>query len=148
MREIKPNDIVPFVNRDAACYLISEDCKSLWSKRGRCIMLSTPGKGFYISSATGRRRYWIEINKHNSNSSNNNGGGGLVLMWLLYLFLLLLFLFLSLLLVTAFHWCSGKNESYKDYVQLYYKDGILQRMSESLVHFRDWRQSFAQVPQL
>ncbi len=128
MRTICKNDVEPFVEADMKHYLISEDCKHLWSKRGRCIMSSFGGRGFFVSPAVkGRARYWVVIRRRRSAPG------------------LLLWLFLALALAIFFFVGSQKFEAYKDFSTSFIKDDLLPAMSQYAINVRGWAQARAQV---
>ena len=134
MRTICKNDVEPFVEADMKHYLISEDRKHLWSKRGRCIMTSFGGRGFFVSPAVkGRARYWVVIRRRRS---------ALMLLLLLWLWLAMA---LTLALVLVFFVGSQKIEAYKDFSTSFIKDDLLPAMSQYAINVRGWAQARAQV---
>jgi hypothetical protein len=132
MRTICKNDVEPFVEADMKHYLISEDRKHLWSKRGRCIMSSSGGRGFFVSPAVkGRARYWVVIRRRRSAFCRG--------------LLLLLALALALALALVFFMGSQKIEAYKDLSTSFIKDDLLPAMSQYAINVRGWAQARAQV---
>lgn len=127
MRTICKNDVEPFVEADMKHYLISEDRKHLWSKRGRCIMSSFGGRGFFVSPAVkGRARYWVVIKRRR---------WAPVWLWLAMALALAIFFFVG----------SQKIEAYKDFSTSFIKDDLLPAMSQYAINVRGWAQARAQV---
>ena len=130
MRTICKNDVEPFVEADMKHYLISEDRKHLWSKRGRCIMSSFGGRGFFVSPAVkGRARYWVVIKRRCW------APGLLFWLWLAMALALAIFFFVG----------SQKIEAYKDFSTSFIKDDLLPAMSQYAINVRGWAQARAQV---
>lgn len=152
---ITKNDIEPFFELDASCYLLCSCRKHLWSKRANVVMNARDGEGdgegttFYISSnksssssSSGNKnksRYFVHVKKQKQQQQQQQQ----LMLHLLHRNAFLVFLVVMFFVALAVR----KNDEFKDMASLLNKskNEVLPKLSEYVVRVRGWYKARTQV---